>query len=335
MRYWHERTKIAVSKLIKPLSFSRSKYYSWVDRYGMDNRHNGLMPRDYWLLPEEKRAIVDYHYKNPLNGYRRLSFMMIDEDVVCVSPKTVYRVLKNEGVLGKQAPKTSAKGKGFHQPDGPHQHWHVDVSYLNICGTFYYMCSVLDGYSRYIVDWDIKESMKEDDIEIIVQRALEKCPYVKPRIISDNGPQFVSKEFKVFIKVTGMDHVRTSPYYPQSNGKIERYHREIKQDCIRAKTFVSLSQAKKAVTEFVDHYNNKRLHAAIGYVAPIDKLNGREDEIFRLRDMRLEAARQKRKLKWQEEQTISELSAGGYGSAEEQPERQADRGKLKEKVEVA
>ncbi len=111
---------------------------------------------------------------------------------------------------------------------GPHQHWHIDVSYINICGTFYYLCSVLDGYSRFIVHWDMRESMREADIEIILERAKEKYPEARPRIISDNGPQFIARDFKEFIRISGMTHVRTSPYYPQSNGKIERWHKSLK-----------------------------------------------------------------------------------------------------------
>jgi len=328
LKYWNDRTEIAISTLIKFLDMARSKFYSWIERYGMENNHNGQMPRDFWLLPEEKKAIVEFYGQNPLNGYRRLSFMMIDRDIVCVSPKTVYRVLKAEGVLNSQNTKTSSKGGGFNQPTAAHKHWHVDISYINICGTFYYMCSILDGYSRYIVNWDIRESMKEEEIELIIQKALELYPDESPRVISDNGPQFVSRDFKAFIKLAGMDHVRTSPYYPQSNGKIERYHREIKQDCIRAKVISSLEQAKKEVTDFVDHYNNHRLHSAIDYITPADKLEGNEDRIFKLRDQRLETARLRRKLKWHEMLAIEKESVGGYGSAEEQPERHTDRGKL-------
>ncbi|MDD2558146.1 MAG: DDE-type integrase/transposase/recombinase [Desulfuromonas sp.] len=116
------------------------------------------------------------------------------------------------------------------QPLRPHEHWHIDVSYVNLCGTFYYLCSLLDGCSRYIIHWELRETMTEKDVEIILQRAREKFPEATPRIISDNGPQFIAKDFKAFIRMAGMTHVRTSPFYPQSNGKLERYHRTIKTD---------------------------------------------------------------------------------------------------------
>jgi len=161
------------------------------------------------------------------------------------------------------------------------------------------MCSILDGFSRYIVHWEIREAMKESDVEIILQRAREKFPDAKPRIISDNGPQFIAKDFKEFIKVSGMTHVKTSPYYPQSNGKLERYHRTIKGKCIRVNTPLSLSDAQRLVTDFVDHYNNTRLHSAIGYITPIDKLQGRAEAILAQRDAKLAAARKARKARRQ------------------------------------
>jgi len=161
-----------------------------------------------------------------------------------------------------------------------HHHGHIDVSYLNICGTFYYFCGVLDGYSRYIVHWEIRESMKEPEIEMIIQRAREKFPDTTPGIISDNGPQFIAADFKSYIKQCGMTHVRTSPFYPQSNGKLERFHATYKQDCIRPKTPLSLEDAQRITGEFIGNYNEVRLHSAIGYVAPKDKLEGREVAIF-------------------------------------------------------
>ena len=141
--------------------------------------------------------------------------------------------------------------------------------------------------------------MKESEIEIILQRAREKFPDAKPRIISDNGPQFISKDFKEFIRISGMTHVKTSPYYPQSNGKLERYHRTIKNTCIRVNTPLSMSDAQRLVTDFVDHYNNTRLHSAIGYITPKDKLQGRAETILAQRDAKLAAAREARKARRQ------------------------------------
>src|SRR5262245_63816329 len=125
--------------------------------------------------------------------------MMLDDDVVAVSPATTYRVLAAAGRLDRWARARSKKGTGFVQPLRPHEHWHVDVSYLNLGGTFYYLCSILDGCSRFIVHWEIRETMTEPEIEQILQRGRERFPGVTPRIISDNGPQFIARDFKEFI----------------------------------------------------------------------------------------------------------------------------------------
>ncbi|MCL5269084.1 MAG: DDE-type integrase/transposase/recombinase, partial [bacterium] len=213
------------------------------------------------------------------------------------SPSSVYRVLREVGLLRRRNSKPSKKGTGFVQPLLAHAHWHVDIAYLNICGTFYYLCSLLDGYSRFIVHWEIREQMTEADVETIMQRARERFPQARPRIISDNGPQFVAKDFKEFIRICGMTHVRTSPFYPQSNGKLERYHKTVKSGCLRPRTPLSLEDARRLVADFVGYYNTIRLHSAIGYVTPQDKLAGREREIFAAHDRKLEAARAARREK--------------------------------------
>jgi len=294
VHYWRGRSELPASRFIFWLGISSSKFYDWRKRYGMANEHNGKVPRDFWLEDWEKQAIIGYHFDHPLEGYRRLAFMMIDEDVVYVSPSTVYRVLSRAG-LTRRGGKPSQKGTGFEQPLKAHEHWHIDISYINIRGTFYYLCSVLDGMSRMIVQWKIRESMTEADVEIVCQRAREKYPEASPRIISDNGPQFISRDFKEFIRLSGMTHVKTSPFYPQSNGKIERWHQSLKRECIRPRTPLDLDEARRLVGEFVDHYNNVRLHSSIGYVAPADKLFGRETEIFKERDRKLEEAREQRR----------------------------------------
>jgi putative transposase len=174
------------------------------------------------------------------------------------------------------------------------------VSYINISGTFYYLCSILDGCSRYIVNWDLRESMTEADIEIILQAAKEKYPEARLRIISDNGPQFIAKDFKEFIRISGMTHVRTSPNYPHSNGKIERWHKSLKGECIRPGTPLSLDDARRLVEGYVEHYDNIRLNSAVGHITPKDALAGRQAEIHAERDRKLEEARKQRQIRRQQ-----------------------------------
>ena len=240
--------------------------------------------------------------------------MLMDANIVAVSASSVYRVLKAEGLMRKWAKSPSKKGTGFIQPEYAHQHWHIDVSYINIGGTFFYLCVILDGFSRYIINWDIREQMTERDIEVILEQAREKFPDQTPRIISDNGPQFIARDFKEYIRICGMTHVRTSPYYPQSNGKLERVNKTIKSECIRPGSPLSLDDAKNLTLKYVAHYNNVRLHSSIGYISPMDCLLGRSESIFAQRESKLAAARQLRKLNRSLSSSSSSSSSSSFSS---------------------
>jgi len=144
--------------LIKRLGLQPSRYYQWQKRRGLDNRHNGKTPREHWLLPEEREAILSYCQDKLEEGYRRLTYMMLDADIVAVSPATTYRLLKNAGLLNRWAPSKRDAKKGFDQPLAVHEHWHIDISYVNILGTMYFMTTVLDGRSRYIVHHELKRA---------------------------------------------------------------------------------------------------------------------------------------------------------------------------------
>ncbi len=298
---WSAQTELPATRVVGWLGLGASKYFDWKRRYGKVNEHNATVPRDHWLEPWEQEAIVAFARAHPLDGYRRLTFMMLDQDIVAVSPASVYRVLARAGLLKPWNATPSKKGTGFVQPLEPHQHWHTDISYLNICGTFYYLCSVLDGCSRANLQWEIRESMTEPEVEVVLQKTKEKYPAAaKPRLISDNGPQFIARDFKQFVRLSGMDHVRTSPYYPQSNGKIERWHGSLKVEAVRPKTPLSLEDARRVVGAFVEEYNTRRLHSAIGYVTPYDRLEGRHTQIWEERDRKLEAARARRAVRREE-----------------------------------
>jgi len=296
---WSEKTEVPVSRFAGWLGIGSSKFYDWRARYGRVNEHNAWVPRDHWLEAWEKEAIVAFYRDHREDGYRRAAFMMLDADIVAVSPTSAWRVLSEAGCFERWNRGPTKKGTGFEQPRGPHEHWHIDLSYVNICGTFCYLCSILDGYSRSIVHWDIRPSMTEADVEITLERAREKYPDARPRIISDNGPQFVAKDFKEYIRLCGITHVRTSPYYPQSNGKIEAWHKSVKRECLRPGSPLSLDDARRLVERYVERYNKVRLHSAIGFVTPKDKLEGREKAIFAERDRKLHEARERRKTRRQ------------------------------------
>lgn len=274
------------------IGISKNKYYNWSSRLEKPNNHNGQTPKHHWLLDWEKESIINYAKNNSEQGYRRLTYMMIDDDIVAVSPSTTYRVLSSVDLLNKwNTTKSSSKGKGFTQPKRCHQHWHTDIKYVNFKGTFLFLISVIDGYSRYIVHHELRMSMQEFDVQLTIQRALEKFPNVKPRIISDNGSQFISKDFHDYIRFVGLQHIRTSIAYPQSNGKIESYHKTIKTECLQKQSFINLEDARNQIYKFVNFYNMKRLHSSLFYLTPEDFLNGRVDAKLQVRQNKLDQAK--------------------------------------------
>ena len=254
-----------------------------------------VAPKSHYILPFERQAIINYRLDHRDEGYRRLSYMMIDENVVAVSPSTVYRVLKEAGLLSMKWRHTKAKGSGFQQPTQPHQHWHLDISYINFKGTFVYLVVLIDGYSRYIVHSELRTSVEALDVEILMERAREKFPAVSPVLITDNGPQFISREFKSYLAMVGMTHRRTRFYYPQSNGKVERVMQTVKNEATRRRTALDFDELQKQISEYIEHYNTKRLHSSLGYVTPFDMLQNRQQDIFKEREHKLAEARRRRK----------------------------------------
>ena len=294
--------------MLKIIGLKKVTYYRWLKRTGQPNRHNGKIPKSHWLTPEEIKRIEEYaraHYSfNDYylrDGYRRIAYNMLDEDIAAASPSSVYRVLKKAGLLNLwNTAKKNLKGSGFKQPDGSHRHWHTDIKYLNFNGSFLFLISVIDGYSRFIVHHEIRKTMTSYDTELTVQKAKDKFPGVKPRIITDNGAQFISKEFKQFIKQAELEQVTTSVKYPQANGKIERFHRSINQECLRIISPVTFEDYKIYVEDYINFYNTKRLHASLNYLTPEDYLLNRKEEKLKLRETKLEKAERERFNYWEQ-----------------------------------
>ncbi len=298
--------------MLKITGISRSKYYDWQKRYGQQNNHNGKIPKQHWLTPEEVRAIIDYASENVgenihylKDGYRRIAYSGIDAGVFAASPASVYRVLKHAGLLNRWAGrKTSSKGKGYNQPSAPHKEWHTDIKHVNYHGTYLFFISVIDGYSRYIIHHELRTSMTEADVQITIQKAHEKFPDKKPKIISDNGGQYISKDFGKYLQNLQFKHVRTSPGYPQSNGKIERFHRSLNEECLGKRSFLSIEDARRQIAVYIDYYNNKRLHSSLNYLRPIDYLVGNPEELLKARQVKLDEATTKRQQYWEEEKLV-------------------------------
>jgi putative transposase len=271
-----KRSEMPVGILIRKLGISRSKYYSWLSRNDQPNRHNGQIPRYFWILPRERKAILNYCKDKLEEGYRRLTYMMLDDDIVAVSPSTTYRVLRAAGWLTRWSEsRTVSAGKGFQQPEG---------------------ITVMDGYSRMIVHHELRRSMKQYDVQITLQRAVEKYPDARPVLISDNGKQFLAKEFKEFLRFCGLRHVQTSPHYPQSNGKMERFYGTIKSEAIRRQSYLSIEDARNQIERYIKYYNEKRLHSSIYYLTPKDVFEENMEKKLKKRQRKLYLAAEKRKI---------------------------------------
>jgi len=290
------RSALTRQWLIRKIGIRMSKFQDWQKRYGQPNNHNGKNPRSWWILDKEKAAIIEYCKERIGEGYRRLTYKMIDEDIAAVSPSTVYRILKANDLLCRwNNKKASSKGNGFKQPKAPHDHWHIDIAYVNVMGSFMFLISVLDGFSRMILHHELRMTMTEYDVQITLQRAFEKYPGVHPRLISDNGKQFIAKDFKEYLRDCGMKHVRTSVYYPQSNGKIERFHGTIKTEAIRKQSYLSIEDARWQIADYIRIYNEKRLHSALFYLTPREVFEGKMQQRLAERQKKLDQAIEYRK----------------------------------------
>lgn len=305
--YLSFRSSIPVKKLLPHIGLCKTKFYKWVKRLGKCNNHNGNIPKSHWLTPEEIKLIEEFardHYSNNdyflKDGYRRIAYQMVDLDIVAVHPSSVYRVLKKAGLLNKwNTVKKSTKGKGFNQPGHPHRDWHVDIKYLNFKGSFLFLITVIDGFSRYVIHHEIRHTMNEYDVELTIQKAKDKYPDATPRIISDNGGQFISKDFKTFIKEAELLHIRTSVNYPEANGKIERWHRTISEECLRIKNPITFDDFKVYIEDYINFYNTKRLHASLFYLTPEDFLLGRVKNRIKQREEKFIMAENLRSQYWE------------------------------------
>lgn len=294
VKYWLSCSHLKKHNILKQIGISRGKFKEWQTRYNLPNQNNSKVPKGDYVNRDEELAIINYCKNNYGEGYRRLCYMMMDDDIAYVSPSSVYRIMHRHSLLFNRIIKVSKKGTGFHQPSAPHQHWHTDVTFIKVQGKIYCLMFVLDGYSRAILSYGLYDQMTSAEVSLVIQKAREQYPNATPRIITDNGKQYVGHEFKHFITASGMTHVTTSPYYPQSNGKLERFHGTIKK-YLRTNALLDLDDAQNVITQYITYYNTKRLHSAINYVTPKTRLDGLEKTIIQNRNQKLEIARKARR----------------------------------------
>jgi hypothetical protein len=295
----HVLTGIAILTLAIYAGISRRTFREWQNRNEIETRHNGHIPREHWTTPEEEAEIIEYCSERMELGYRTLCWQMVDADIAAVSPATVYNVLKRGGLSKKWAELSEEAKKGYDQPKSVHEQWHADYSYVRVCGNFYYFVSVMDGYSRKILTWGLYTSMEGLWAEVELSKAKELYPNAKPRIITDNGSQFISKDFRELTALLEIEHTLTSPGHPQSNGKLERFHRTFKCEHVRQSAYLGFEDAKERIEKWIRHYNEQRLHAALVYLPPEEVFQGLKETRLAERRDKMQTACITRRNYWQ------------------------------------
>jgi len=321
LTYLSRKATFPLQEGLRVLRLPRATYFRWAKTGGKSPRPLATVPKGHWLMPEERAAIVRYKRQHPEMGYRRLAYQMLDEGVTAVPPSSVYRVLQRAGLATRWTqPPRGAHPKGFEQPGRAHEQWHSDIAYLNILGTHYFFISVLDGYSRAILHHEVRLDMTTTDVEIVMERAMAKLPpgLPRPRLITDNGSQYISADFKAYLRERDISHSRARARHPQSNGKLERFHKSLKSECVRVTAMTDLEEARQLINVYVEEYNTRRLHSALNYLTPADYLQGPEHVQKRLAERRsaLAVAAECRRAYWN--------SIGLTGSVE--PDRNCDPG---------
>jgi transposase InsO family protein len=296
----HERSRWPIRRILAALAVPRAVYYAWRDRATTDRLADTppQAPRTAQLLPNEREAIVTYAQAHPTLGYRRLAWSMVDAEIAAASPSAVYDVLRRAGTVYRppREDETLRRPPAATRPD---QRWHLDVLYLWVFGRWYFLVTVIDAYSRYVVAWDLCWHLTDDTMALVLRQALDHTPGAHPEIVTDNGPEFVGRDFLLACKAESLTHIRTRVHHPQSNGTLERYHRTFRAEGWAGPQPADYPAARALITEWVQTYNTVRLHSALQYLTPWDYYRGDPAPRLATRRTRLQEARLRRREAWE------------------------------------
>jgi transposase InsO family protein len=286
-----------LSWVLHELGLTRSVYYEWVEKMQKGSLADRVVvPRSPLMaLPEEVEAAVVYARAHPREGYRRLAWMMVDENVAHLTPSTVYRIMDRHDLLYRWKRPEPGQGKRVAEATYPDEVWHVDLMYLWVKGRWYFLVSVLDSYSRYIVHWELALSMLAQEVAEIMAIALEKVPGRRPRIVRDNGSQFMAKEWREVVRHFELEEIPIRVRHPESNGRMERYHRSVREEAFGDGEVEGFYQGREFLEEWVKYYNEERLHSALNYLRPVDYYRGNPEALLAERERKLKAAAARRR----------------------------------------
>jgi putative transposase len=293
-----DESDLPVKRTLTQLGVSKSTFYEWYRRY-LDDGPTGLASRPsqrrrFWnRIPDlERERLVEIALQRPEMSARELAWHVSDNEGYFISERSVYRILKDYDLLTSPAYIVMTAADEFkHKTKRVHELWQTDFTYFKITGWgWYYLSTVLDDYSRYIVSWKLRTSMSAEDVKATLDDALAKTgvDQVKvrhrPRLLSDNGPCYISKELSEYLADREMKHTRGRPYHPQTQGKIERYHRTMK-NVVKLQNYYQPDELERELVRFVDYYNNERVHESLGNVTSADVYYGRHHEIQTARQL--------------------------------------------------
>ncbi len=276
------RKRQALSELVIP----RSTYYRW--RQGQPDSGNRKRPWNR-IIPEEEDKVLAVARESPELSSRQLSAWITDSEGFAVSESTVYRLLRREGLVKRQETQLTVAKEYHTKTTRPHQMWATDASYFRVVSWgYYYLVTVMDDYSRFILAWKLQKDMSASSLIEVVQEAVDATGMTdvpvedRTKLLSDNGSGYVSRVFRDYLRLVGIGHILAAPFHPQTNGKVERYQQSLKRE-VNQLPYELPSQLERAIAGFVDYYNHRRYHKALGNVTPADVLYGRREEILERR----------------------------------------------------
>ena len=301
-----DHSDLSAKKVLEELGIPRSSFYEWYRVYqkqglvGLEPNFNSHR-RQWNQIPEQHRKmVVKLALEFTQLSCRELACKITDETSIFISESSVYRILKENGLITTPQHVLMQAADQFKVPTCfVHEMWQTDFTYFKILGWgWYYLSTILDDYSRYIVHWELCESMTAEDVERSVQEALAKTGLDKktwkPKMLSDNGACYISHELKAFLKKREIKHIKGRPLHPQTQGKIERYHRSMKS-VVKLDNYYCPEELKEAISQFVEYYNHFRYHESLENVTPADVYLGRQEAILkRRREIKLKTIRQRR-----------------------------------------